>query len=205
MNRSFAQFISAVFHPLLMPSFSVVLLFQVNSYLTFTLPTEMKWLIMGLVFMNTFIFPTLFVVLLVKRKYIQSIFLDVQKERLLPFVLAFFFYSFTYYLLRRANLPPVLNSLMLGAAVSVIVSLGLNFISKISIHMVGIAGVIGAFSAIALLLNINILFLLIVLSIITGIVGTSRISMQKHTNFQLLIGALVGFFSEFLVVYYRLG
>ena len=163
MPSRLAKFFSFIAHPMFMPTFSVVLLFGLNTYINQTIPSKMQFMITFLVFINTCILPVIFILVMLKQKFLTSIYLENQKERILPFVMAFFFFGFTYYLLKRVNLPQTINSLMLGATIAVLISLGFNFFNTISIHMVGISGVFGDFYAISLGFNLNILTLLLML------------------------------------------
>lgn len=205
MPTRLAKFFSFIAHPMFMPTYSVVLLFGLNTYINQTIPSKMQFMITLLVFINTCILPVIFILVMLKQKFLTSIYLENQKERILPFVMAFFFFGFTYYLLKRVNLPQTINSLMLGATIAVLLSLGFNFYKKISIHMVGISGVFGAFYAISLGFNLNILTLLLMLVLLIGAVGSARLKQKQHTPVELLLGFFVGFITEFVVVIYKLG
>jgi len=188
-----------------MPTLSVVLLFGLNTYINQTIPTKMQWMIALLVFINTSILPVIFILVLIRQRFLTSIYLENRKERILPFVMAFFFYGFTYYLLKRVNLPQTLNSLMLGASVAVLLSLLITFFKKLSIHMVGISGVFGAFYAISIGFNLDILNLLLFLIFLIGGVGSARLALKQHNPTELILGFFVGFLAEFLIVIYKLG
>lgn len=205
MGYSFAKTVSGLFHPLLMPTYSVLLLFQLDTYINHTIPVNYQNLIIGLVFINTFVLPLVFVLILMRKKFITSIYMQDKKERIIPFVLAFFFYGFTYYLLKQVNLPQAIYSLLVGASLAVLISLAINFATKLSIHMVGIAGVIGGFYALALVMELNLTVVLLGLVLLSGLVGTSRLRMNQHTPKELLLGFVVGFFAEYAAVLFRVG
>ena len=205
MPKRVSNVISILLHPLLMPTYSVLLLFSVNTYISRTIPIDLQLLVTTLVLINTFILPGIFIIILHRRGFLSSIYLDNQKERTIPFIMAFFFYGFTYYLLKRENLPPTLNALMFGAVISVLISSVFNFFTKISIHMVGITGVFGAFYAISLTFGLDILGILLALVFGIGSVGSARLSLNKHTPIELILGTLIGFVSEFLVVINKWG
>jgi hypothetical protein len=67
-----ARFLSWVLHPLLMPTYGMVLIFHYNSYLTYSLSPVLIKLIYGIVFTTTFILPTLITYFLVKKGWIKS-------------------------------------------------------------------------------------------------------------------------------------
>ena len=72
---------------------------------------------------------------------------------------------------------------------------------RISAHMAGIGGLIG------LLCKINscgdgifdLMPVICTMIIVAGILGTSRIAMERHTLWQVLTGALNGFLCVFLI------
>ncbi len=205
MPKGVSNVVSILLHPLLMPTFSVLLLFSINTYISLTIPIDLQLLVTTLVLINTFILPGIFIIILHRRGFLSSVYLDNQKERVVPFIMAFFFYGFTYYLLKRVNLPPTLNALMFGVVISVFISSAFNFFTKISIHMVGIAGVFGAFYAISLTFGLDILGILLALVFGIGLVGSARLSLNKHTPIELILGTFIGFASEFLVVINKWG
>src|SRR5690606_960031 len=150
MTNSFAKTISVLFHPLLMPTYCLIILFQLNTYITFTLPKNFQHLLLLLVFMNTAIFPISIIVFLVRKKILSSIYLNTKKERLFPFIMTFVFYGFTYFLLKQINfLPQPIYSLIFGAALALLLCIIINFWKKISIHMVGASGLLGGFYALS--------------------------------------------------------
>ena len=92
MPTRLAKFFSFIAHPMFMPTYSVVLLFGLNTYINQTIPSKMQFMITLLVFINTCILPIIFILVMLKQKFLTSIYLENQKERILPFVMAFFFF-----------------------------------------------------------------------------------------------------------------
>lgn len=76
-----------------------------------------------------------------------------------------------------------------------------NFFWKISAHMAGIGGLIG------LLCKINnygdgvfdLMPIICVMIITAGILGTSRIAMERHTLWQVIAGVLNGFLCVYMI------
>lgn len=205
MLQRLALFFSAVGHPLFMPVFSLIILFSLNTYISQVLPLKFQLMVLGLLLVNTCILPVVFIVVMAKNKLISSVYLSQKNERVLPFLMAFVFYGFTYYLLKKAGLPKTINAIMLGATIAIFASVVVNLFYKLSIHMVGVSGVFGAFYALSSMFGLQVLWLLLFLIIAAGIIGTSRLILNQHTPLQILVGFAVGFFAEFFTIYFGLG
>lgn len=205
MLQRWALFFSAVGHPLFMPVFSLIILFSLNTYINQVLPLKFQLMVLGLLLVNTCILPLVFIVVMAKNKLISSVYLNQKNERVLPFLMAFVFYGFTYYLLKKAGLPKTINAIMLGATIAIFASVVVNLFYKLSIHMVGVSGVFGAFYALSSMFGLQVLWLLLFLIIAAGLIGTSRLILNQHTPLQILVGFAVGFFAEFFTIYFGLG
>nr|MBA3901665.1 hypothetical protein [Bacteroidota bacterium] len=119
----FAQVISYLFHPLLMPTVGAILILNIGSYMLFTVVPIIKYMVFAIIFLFTFVFPAFASYYLLKKGYIQSMNMASIQERRLPLMLTAIFYFFTYYILGNATLPPVLFLMILGATLSVLITL----------------------------------------------------------------------------------
>ena len=86
----------------------------------------------------------------------------------------------------------IFNIFMLGATLLVILSLLINYITKISIHMVALGGLFGTFIGFDLALRLDLRALLSVIVLVAGITGFSRLRLKAHTNGQIYGGFLLG-------------
>ena len=94
-------------------------------------------------------------------------------------------------------LPFWFVSLLLGACVALIIALVINFFWKISAHMLGIGGLLGGIMGIAQIHMMNPYWAFIIVFIIAGLLGTSRIFLRKHTPMQVYAGFCLGFACTF--------
>jgi membrane-associated phospholipid phosphatase len=193
-----ARIISYVLHPGLMPSLGFLILLNLDTYLRFAVQPQLKKYLILLTFINTFVFPALVLVLLKSRKVISSITLPQRKDRLLPFGVSCIFYLFTYNLLQKAPLPPVILSIFLGVCISVILTFGLTFFTKISAHMVGISGVLASILALYVKFYASFFLEICILAILWGLVGYARLYLKAHKSHEVYLGAVVGFIPVFL-------
>jgi membrane-associated phospholipid phosphatase len=200
--RSVANLISYVFHPLIIPTLGMLIIFNSNSYVNFAIPYELKKAVVMLVAVSTFIIPTLITLLLFNRGYIQSVEMVTTKERYLPYGFTVVFYFFTIYMLQKAPIPPIIFNFMIGATVSVIIAFIINLKWKISAHMIGIGGLTGALIAISFLLDLNLMPYITLSLFVSGLVGSSRLFLNAHTPAQVYAGFFLGLTCQVFSIYF---
>ncbi len=186
-----ARTISAVFHPLLMPLYGMLIIFSAPTLLGF-LPFTIKKVLFIIVLINNVLVPLSLIPYFKYRNIIASWTIEDRKERTIPLIATSFFYSVTVYLIFRFNIPVFIKSFVLISAFLAIAVTIINFWWKISIHSVGV----GALTALVVVLSVKMqtplsLFLVaVVLS--AGIVMTSRLYLNAHTPGEVWSGFLLG-------------
>jgi hypothetical protein len=193
MQKRFSKIISILFHPLLIPSYFFLIVYSLKSYVSISIPVQAKVLIFSLVFITTFIFPLLLILIMKRRGVINSLQMGLKEERVYPLVVTIIFYSLAYYTLRKVQISEVYHIFLMGSTILVVFSLLINFISKISIHMVGIGGLAGALTGISIRVNLDIVVLISIFLFIAGIIGYSRLNLSAHKPIQVYTGFLFGF------------
>lgn len=195
-----AKTISYVFHPLLIPTIGLWFIFHAQSYLSFIITAELQRALYVVVFIATFVFPVLSSILLLIMGRIRSLEMESPEERRVPYLLTAIYYSLGYYMLTtKVALPEQLNLVLLGANVSVVLTMLINIKWKISAHTIGIGGLIGALLGFSYQLQVNIINELILVFLIAGLIGYARLRLNAHTQAQVYAGYLVGFLCEFLL------
>jgi hypothetical protein len=192
MEEKIAKIISVLFHPLLIPTYAMLILINTKNHFILVLPLENRYLALLIVFLTSFLLPSLFMFILLKIGNIKSLQMETQQERVLPlFLTAAFFYG-TYYLLKQGPHFALFNIFMLGATLLVIISLLVNYLTKISIHMVAFGGLLGAFTGFAISYNQNYLLLICLIILLAGITGFARLKLKAHNEAQLYSGFGLG-------------
>jgi hypothetical protein len=180
-EKFFSKLISYLFHPLLLPTFGLFLIFHITE-VGLWIPT----------FSLTFLLPLLSAILLLKTKQIASLEMHTKEERKLPYLAAAIFYSCESYLLMHLEVPALLKAFMLGATILIVSTMLVNIFWKISAHMVGIGGLLGMMITISSRLQINLHYLLIALFLLSGLVAFSRLKLNEHNSAQVYCGFLLG-------------
>lgn len=198
MNRSFSKFLSIVLHPVLMPTYALLFIFQNNSFFSYSTPAPTKLALYLVVVLNTLIFPVLVSFLLIKKGVIKSFEMEEREERMIPFISNLLLLLIAGYLIRTLRLPQVFFQLILGAAAALSLAILINFKWKISIHMIGIGAMAGTFFGLSSFLMVDLRFPIIFCLIVAGFLGTARMSLGAHTSMQVYSGFLCGFLCEYL-------
>lgn len=201
MHPRLAQIVSWIFHPLLVPLYGVYIIFHYNTYLAYTIPDALQVRIYLIVALNTLLLPGLTSFFLLRRGLIRSLEMKSSVERKIPFLATAVFFVTGYFMLRMLELPRLFNLLILGAAVSVVIALIINVMQwKISVHLIGIGGIVGAIAGMSKLLIVDLRLPLVITILLAGLVGTARLSLRAHTPAQVYAGFLTGFLVEYLLL-----
>lgn len=204
MERVLARIFSYLFHPLLMPTYGIFLIFQLNTYITYQYTPEIRRFFYLLIFTFTFLAPMLVALYLLRMNQISSLHIPNRKERWLPFLFTVLFYLFTYYLLDRSKAPALFDAMVFGASLSIVVALIVTFFWKISIHMVGMGGLTGILYAVIQFLAPGSYPIIAGLLLLSGLVAFSRMQLQAHTGVQVLVGYIAGFICTYIPVWLEL-
>jgi len=126
--------------------------------------------------------------------------MNTTRERRFPLLITGLFYSITYYFLQKFPLPPLIFLILLGATLSVLVSMMVNLFWKISAHLIGAGGMVGAVIGISLRLSLDLNLLIIGLIILSGVIASSRLILKAHDHAQIYAGFLLGLGCMLLVM-----
>ncbi len=208
-----ALIISGLFHPLLVPTYIFLILAGVNPYLFGTSdlgePRAMSNLV--LIFLDTFVIPVVAVLIMVKLNMVSSLMMEEKSERIGPLLLVMVLYFWIFYNFSQSNqTPTIFTSFLLGVVIALVASFVINLLDKISLHAVGMGGLV-AVAVIMLALfgpngigiggvTIGLPLLLIVVVLVAGLVGTARLALGAHDRMQLFAGYLLGFVAQFVAL-----
>ena len=201
-----AKIISFFFHPLLLPTYAVILMFILPTYISHY-QYEYKKIVLIIVFILSFIFPVLVIMIMLNMKAVSSMKLTKRRERTYPYALISIIYIAAYYISINfsGGIPSNVSNFILTSTIIIFVMMLLNFKIKASAHMAGIGGFISFFYVFIMKeninglpvsfssLNITAVHFLVLLIFLAGIIGSSRLSLNAHNLKQISIGFLTGF------------
>lgn len=193
----FSKFISYFFHPINFPLVGAVLYFLFIPKYIFK-PQE--YTILTIVIIGTYIFPLILLFLLKKNGLINSYQMETVKERRFPIIL---FISIAFIIgnwLFRSSVVDLLALFFYGYASGLIVFyFFLIFELKLSLHAGALGGLLGFLLLFSSFFEINMIYILILLFILSGLVITSRLKLKAHTLFEVYLGYGIGIFCQFLI------
>jgi membrane-associated phospholipid phosphatase len=169
-----------------------------GSYLTFTTGIALQHFIYSLLFLGTFMLPVLFSTLLWKSGKISSLEMPKREERYAPFLITLVCYAAVIAFAWKLPVPRLFIFLVGGGFMAILWSFVINLKWKISIHMTGIGGLMGIIYGIAHKFRMEPVLILTAISVVAGLLGTSRMILKAHTPAQVYVGFLSGFLLETL-------
>ena len=201
MSRNLAVLISFVFHPLLMPTYAMLLLLNMNTYLAFSMSAELKRIVLGTVLLTTFILPLLLTMVFVQKGLVSNLYLVNAKDRIVPFLSTAIIYFAAFYLLNQLPIPRIFAWIILSGGIAIFLTFILNFKWKLSIHMVAMGALAGLIFSLPQLMMIEVFTSFVSVIILGGIVGTARLTTGSHNIAEVSIGYLLGFLTVWIVMY----
>jgi len=194
-----AQVISYVFHPLFIPVYVTAFVIYMYPYLFSGLSERRSFLVLMSVFINLCFLPAFVVFLLWRLKFIGSIMLRTQKERIIPYVASLLFYFWTWYVFKnQSDIPPVLVQFALGAFLAVCGAWMANIFFKISMHTVAAGGMVCFMLLLAFSGDLHMGFYVSIAILATGLIATARLLVSDHSVFEVYFGLAVGILAQLL-------
>jgi len=191
IQKTTAKILSGIFNPLLMPTYSILILFQSDTYFSM-LPFEAKKVVFIIVFISTCLLPLAFIPLFLYQNLIRNFEMESNRERIVPFATIGLLYGLGYFLLLQMKVPDTIAHVILGGAITIFITLFITIKWKISAHMAGIGALTGALLVFSFTLKSNLTIFLVAAILVAGLVGTSRMILKFHTPAQIYSGFGLG-------------
>lgn len=194
MNLRLATALSVVFHPLLLPSYLFLLILYFLPPEAISLPLDARWYLLLMVFLTTFLLPTLGTLLMRQAKVVTSMTLESRDDRRWPFLLAAACYTVTTYIFfKQPYLDRVFFVVMGLITASVYLALAINQFWKISAHSIGLGGGLGILILLHGWLPEPVLvYPIVAVLVISGAVISARLALGAHTEEQVYAGFFMG-------------
>lgn len=187
--EKFYKAISIIFHPIFLPMFGSWVYLNV---LPLPISKMQIYLIFFIVAGATFLVPLLTIFLLKFMGQIKSIQVTTAHERKLPVALMIVNYLFLAQMLGRIWQLRELTILAYATSIGLLVAiLFLYKRIKISLHMLGMAGLLG-FTIIYGSAYYYPVIVIALLFVMTGLLATARLKLQAHNFKEIIIGTSLG-------------
>ena len=187
---SLEKIVSILFHPVFVPTITVFLVVKIYSNIII-LENQAGIILIGTCVFSL-ILPLLSVFILLLTKKIDSLEMQKKEERFLPILFASTWMILGFYFMKEIfSYAPIMKSIYLGAIYVMLIALLITKKWKISLHMLAIGGATGVLIMLEFLFGQNLMLLLIII-LISGILGFSRLSLKAHSLNQIYAGFIVG-------------
>src|SRR5258706_8227533 len=197
--RVAAKLISFVFHPVFIPIYIIVFLLYVHPYLFAGFAAWDKTLVLIQAFVMFTFFPIVTVLLLKALKFINTIYLHTQKDRIIPYVACGTWYFWIWYVWH--NLPDYPHEAVVFALAIFIASFtGLiaNIYMKVSMHAISMGVMVTFILLLAFNQPISFGIYISFALLIAGLVCTARFIISDHTPKEVYAGLLLGIVSQLI-------
>jgi membrane-associated phospholipid phosphatase len=212
--RVLAEVISWVFMPLFMPIYALALVMFVpsnqdyffNADCLYTISASGKYALLILFFVFSVALPGVSFLILQRTKVIATIEMQERRERTIPIVIMLAYCLALYMLfvvkVGHGFISKFAFSLPLSGVCVTLVFFFLNRWKKVSIHA-GAAGIFTGFILAYILQHVEYqLWMLSLAILISGLVMTARMYLEKHTLLEIFVGWLTGTLITFGVNYF---
>src|SRR5690606_31970490 len=136
---------------------------------------------------------------------ISSIFLPTIQERKYPLYISCILFLMILYKVIPNNYVNELFYFFTGLLTATATALILLFLKfKTSIHLLGMGSILMFMIGLSIHFETNITLAISLVTLLTGLVATSRLYLKSHTRNELLIGFLVGCCSQLIILKYWL-
>lgn len=200
--RLIARTISLIFHPLLILTYMLVFLIWANPYVFGGGGYSKNFLLILYVLLYTFAMPALCLLMMRLTGLVNSLELPERQDRCIPFIAAGVFYCWLSVNAYHTSMyPKFFTAFVIGSTISLFLAFFINLFQKISIHTVGMGGLV-AMVLITLLYHSyeNIQIYLLASILLAGVVGTARLILKAHSAREVYSGYFWGFLGQLLAL-----
>lgn len=194
-----AKIISWIFHPVFVPVYVIWFLIYMHPYLFTGFDAWLKTTTFLMAVLTFTFFPIVTVLLLKGLKFIDTIYLHTQKDRVIPIVACMIWYFWLWYVWQNfgktknaIDIPKEAIQFAMAAFISTIISLMVNIKMKVSLHAISAGVMLTLFILMSLSQDLNFGIWLSVALFITGLVCTARFIISDHTPQEIYGGLVVG-------------
>ena len=192
MRERITNLTSNIFNPFSV-GFVVIVLVSVDS--TASILDALKW---SLILIALSVLPVYAVIIyLVRSKRIESLFINVRKQRTKVYLLTGVCIGVSYVILRYFEAPPLLLATSVAGLSAVVVFMGINLRWKISTHSAFVAALVA-------ILIILYGWMAAVTVVLVPLTAWARIRLEHHSLAQVATGALLAALIV-VVVFYLFG
>ncbi len=215
MLKVFANAVSIIFHPLYILTYAYGLLLLVNPFQFANYSKTEQGIFFISMVMVSAVIPIIGVLMMRFLGMIDGLEMKNRTDRIGPFIIIGVCYLWlTINFINSSQISSFLTTFMLGATISLFGGFIINIFEKISLHTIGMGGLIAGYLILinyysygsasfiwgGIEYNIHLMLIFILLIIISGLVGTSRLILGAHIPREVYGGFLVGLLGQVIAM-----
>jgi membrane-associated phospholipid phosphatase len=200
MPEKLAKIVSALFHPVLLPTLGFLLMFTAGFYDSM-LTKEARQFILLVVFFSTATLPMLAIAILALNSKFDFL-MPESRDRILPLLFASVFFYVGFILLSRIHFISMFKLFMIASVLLIVALLLISFKWNISIHMAAAGAVTATLFALSFRAGVNPVYAVIAVVLVSGLLGTARLALNKNNLLQVAAGYILGFVILYPVIYF---
>lgn len=199
--RWFSKLLSFIFHPLFIPVYVTLFLLYIHPLMFAGYTEQMKYRLIATIFVNLTMLPAITVLLSWRLKFVESIHMGTQKERIIPLAAAMIFYFWGWFVLRNNNgIPEVFKEFLFGCFATVIAGWLANIAFKVSLHGLAMGGMFSFLFLVTFRTEGLGAQYLAAAAVIAGGVCSARLLLNAHRPFDVYAGFFLGVLSQLAAV-----
>ena len=198
MEKKFANIISYISHPIIVPMLGLMVISHSGTYAA-DIDRQYNQFIYLAVFVLTFLMPAGLMPLFAYSGLAKSMNFSERKERLIPLYITLVFYLVAYFMIRKLPVSQIYQRFLFSACLSVLFVLAISYFWKISSHLVAWGGLVGLIISLSFRFDTDMMLFLIIGLLWTGFVGFARLKLNAHNSLQVIAGFWLGFLTMLLV------
>lgn len=189
--RYFARTLSLLLHPLVVPLYILLLLFQGDTLFA-QVPRATKLYAYAVTVFSLLLMPLASLPLFRYFRLIRDYRLEKKQERVFPILVVVAFAFAGFWLLGAVPYTHIVRQLYLIVIILLSVFSIITLRWKMSMHMTAMGGFCGFLMVFALKFGMNAAPALMWLIVLAGLLGSSRLYLGKHTPAQVYAGFCFG-------------
>lgn len=189
MNK-LANFFSIITHPILLPTWLLLIITEIGLFKTSSINASMCIIIVSAI---TFVIPTIIMLFLKKFKVIKTLSMERRDDRVIPILIMATSLYITSRFFNGIYVLGIYNFYLICSTLLCMIVFWVNLFWKISLHSIGWGGFVGILYIYTTILAEIFLPYFIISIIVAGIVCSARLYLKSHDSAQIYVGFITGF------------
>ena len=190
----FQKFISAILHPIVLPTIGVLIYFLVVPH---SIRSIQRQYFLGFIFLFTYIVPLTILAVLKGLKLIHSFQLPTLKERKIPLFIMILLFTILGGIFIKLSVFKDFGMLFYGTSFGLILVYVFSKLNlKVSLHLLSMGAMVGFFMMMGIEYMTSMIPILVLLLLLSGLLGSSRLHLKAHTPREVYLGFFFGIITQ---------